>query len=441
MKRVPVVLSAIAALAIALSAAGPLRATVLLISLDGWRWDYHTKSAVPNLRSLMERGVRAEGLVPSFPTKTFPNHYTLVTGLYPGHHGIVANVMRDPRSGRLFTMTKREEVGNAMWWGGQPLWNAVQRAGARSGPMFWPGSEAPIQGVRPSFWIPFDHRMPNDERVDRVLGWLDLPANERPSFLTLYFSDVDAAGHSFGPDSPEVVRALESVDASLGRLLRGLDKRALTASINIIVTSDHGMAETSRRRVVFIDEHITAADGELVDLNPTLGVWPRPGREEAVYRKLVAAHPRLTVYRRANTPEHWRYREHERIPPIVGVAEEGWSVMRRASVTDAFARNFRRVGGNHGYDPQVKSMQGLFVAAGPAFRRGIVVPPFENVHVYGLMCRVLGIEAAANDGDPEFGTTTMLLPLTRGAEQRNPNVEAQTPNRLRIDSEPTLNQL
>ena len=154
MRRVPAALSAIAALAVALSAAGP-RATVLLVSLDGWRWDYHTRAPVANLRSLMARGVTAEGLIPSFPTKTFPNHYTLVTGLYPGHHGVVGNAMRDPGTGRLFTMDKREEVSNPIWWsGGQPIWNTVQRAGGRAGAMFWPGSEAPIHGVRPSYWSP-----------------------------------------------------------------------------------------------------------------------------------------------------------------------------------------------------------------------------------------------------------------------------------------------
>jgi predicted AlkP superfamily pyrophosphatase or phosphodiesterase len=410
MRRVPAALSAIAVLAVALSAAGP-RATVLLVSLDGWRWDYHTRAPVANLRSLMARGVTAEGLVPSFPTKTFPNHYTLVTGLYPGHHGVVGNAMRDPATGRVFTMDKREEVSSPIWWsGGQPIWNTVQRAGGRAGAMFWPGSEAPIHGVRPSYWTPYQHEMPNDARVDRVLGWLDLPASERPAFLTLYFSDVDGAGHSFGPNSPEVTRALERVDAALGRLLRGLEQRRLTNSVNIIVTADHGMAETSRQRVVFIDEFLAPADGEIVDLNPTLGLWPRPGREDAVYRKLVAAHPRLTVYRRANTPQHWQYRDHERIPPIVGVADEGWSVMRRASVADTFARSIRRVGGNHGYDPQVKSMHGVFVAAGPAFRPKVVIPAFENVHVYGLMCRVLAIEPAVNDGDPHFGSEWLRTP-------------------------------
>jgi predicted AlkP superfamily pyrophosphatase or phosphodiesterase len=413
-KRTLAALGAIAALAIALGTAQPQgraqassERALLLISLDGWRWDYHTKSPVRHLRSLMARGVRAEALIPSFPTKTFPNHYTLVTGLHPGHHGVVGNTMRDPRSGRIFTMQKRDEVSDAMWWGGTPIWNTVQRSGRPSAAMFWPGSEAPIGGMRPAHWTPYDHERPNNERVDQVLAWLDLPGGQRPVFLTLYFSDVDAAGHSFGPNSPELQRALERVDDALGRLLGGLAQRGLVDAVNIVVTSDHGMAETSRQRVVFVEDVLTPGDGEIVDINPTLGIWPRPGRDEAVYRKLVTAHPRLTVYRRHETPAHWHYRDHERVPPIVAVADEGWSLMRRGSVVDAFARSVRRVGGNHGYDPRVQSMHALFVAAGPAFRQNAVVPPFENVDVYGVMCRVLGVDPAPNDG--HLATANLLL--------------------------------
>jgi predicted AlkP superfamily pyrophosphatase or phosphodiesterase len=399
MKRILATLGAVAIFAMALGAAEAPRSSVILVSLDGWRWDYHTKARVENLRSLMERGVHAAGIIPSFPTKTFPNHYTLVTGLYPGHHGVIANSMRDPRSGRLFTMSKREEVASPLWWGGEPIWITLQRAGGRAAPMFWPGSEAPIKGERPTYWTPYEHRMANEARVDAVLKLLDLPPPERPSFLTLYFSDVDGAGHDNGPSSSELLRALEQVDNALGRLLRGLELRGLQDQVNLVVTSDHGMAETSRQRVVFIDDYVTAADGELVDLNPMVMMWPRAGREESGYRKLAAAHPRLTVYRKAETPERWHYRDHERVPPIVGVADEGWSVMRRASVIDAFARSIRRVGGNHGYDPEVQSMQGVFVAAGPAFKVRAVVPAFENVHVHNLLCLVLGIEPAPNDGD------------------------------------------
>ena len=407
MKRILAALSAIAALAVALSAAQAAGPTLLLISLDGWRWDYHTKSPVRNLRALMARGVAAERLIPSFPTKTFPNHYTLVTGLYPGHHGVVGNSMRDPRSGRMFTMQKREEVGDAMWWGGTPIWNTLQRTGRAAAAMFWPGSEAPIGGVRPTHWMTYDHEMPNQRRVDQVLAWLDLPAARRPAFITLYMSDVDAAGHNFGPESPDVQRALERVDDMLGRLLRGLGERRLLDAVNIIVTADHGMAETSRQRVVFIEDVMNPVDGEIIDMNPTMGVWPRPGQADAIYKKLVTAHPRLSVYRRAETPAHWRYRDHERVPPIVAVADEGWSVMRRASIVDAFARSVRRVGGNHGYDPRARTMHALFVAAGPAFKENVVVPPFENVDVYNIMCRVLGIQPVANDGNPE--TARLLL--------------------------------
>ena len=434
MKRLLVVLSAVAALAVAPGAAQAPRPTVILVSLDGWRWDYHTRAQVPNLRSLIARGIRAEGLIPSFPTKTFPNHYTLVTGLYPGHHGVVGNMMRDPRTGRLFTMHKREEVSDPMWWGGDPIWNSVERAGGRAAAMFWPGSEAPINGMRPSFWEAYEDLRPNNDRVDRVLEWLDLPVGRRPSFITLYMSDVDGAGHSYGPASPELLRALERVDDALGRLLRGLEVRRLLEATNIVVTSDHGMAETSRQRVVFVDELVPPADGEIVDLNPTIGVWPRPGREEALYRKLAAAHPRLTVYRRANTPAHWQYRDHERVPPIIGVADEGWSLMRRASVVDAFARSIRRVGGSHGYDPQVKSMQGLFVAAGPAFKANVTVPPFENVHVYEALCLALGITPAKNDGNP----ATALSLLRRGSDRgQMGSDQGPTPVRPRSDPSPT----
>jgi predicted AlkP superfamily pyrophosphatase or phosphodiesterase len=382
--------------------------TVILVSFDGWRWDYQTRYAVPNVQRLAARGVRAEALIPSFPSKTFPNHYTLVTGLYPGRHGIVANNIRDEKSGRTFSLSNRREVQDPMWWGGVPIWVGVQQAGRAAAAMFWPGSEAPILGQRPRFWAEFDASLPGTARVDRVLSWLDLPPDERPSFSTLYFEDVDTAAHNSGPNSPAVRAAIGRVDGYLGRLLDGLEKRKMQGVVNIVLTSDHGLAETSMDRVVVLDDYIALDDVDIIDLNPTLGLFPKEGREDAVYGALVRAHPRLKVYRRADTPVHWHYREHPRIPPIVGVVDEGWQILRRATVAERLVRRLLGPRGEHGYDAAAaRSMHGIFIAAGPAFRSGLTVPPFENVHVYQMLTTALGIEPAPNDGDPAVARRTL----------------------------------
>jgi predicted AlkP superfamily pyrophosphatase or phosphodiesterase len=382
------------------SAGGPL----ILISLDGWRWDYDKKAPTPNLQRLIARGVRAEGLVPTFPSKTFPNHYSVVTGLYPAHHGIVANTIYDPQTELRFSLSDRASVGDARWWGGEPIWNTVQRQGKRAATLFWPGSEAPIGGMRPAYWKLYDGKLANDARVDQVLAWLDLPAGERPVFITCYFSDTDTAGHDDGPDSPALREAVVRLDAILGRLLDGLQARGLDERVNVVVTSDHGMAATSPDRAIVIDDYVDAATSDIIDVNPTVGVVPRTVPVDQVYARLKSAHPRLRVYRREETPAHWRYRDNPRIPPIVGVADEGWVVVRQRA---GQPRPTVRAGGAHGYDPQAQSMHGLFVAAGPAFRRGVTVPAFENVHLYNALAAALAVQPAPNDGDPAVARTLL----------------------------------
>jgi predicted AlkP superfamily pyrophosphatase or phosphodiesterase len=375
----------------------PAPPTVIVLSLDGWRWDYHTKATLPAVRRLIDGGVRAEGLIPGFPSKTFPNHYSIVTGLYPGHHGVIGNSMVDPAIDGRFTLANREQVGNAAWWGGEPLWVTVLRQGRRASALFWPGSEAPIAGLRPSDWSLYDGEMPNEARVDRLLAWLDRPVAERPVLLLTYLGDADEAGHTYGPGSAELTAALIRVDRAIGRLLAGLDARGLTGQVNVVLVSDHGMAPVSRDRVIALSDYLDLTAVDVVDVNPNLAIVPKTLSADDVYRRLAGAHPHLRVYRKAETPPAWRFREHPRIPAIVGVADEGWSVVRAP-----IAANDRFALGNHGYDPAVRAMHGLFVASGPAFKTGVVVPAFENVDIYGVLARVLGVVPAPNDGDPRM---------------------------------------
>jgi predicted AlkP superfamily pyrophosphatase or phosphodiesterase len=388
------------ALAFAQRAGGdaPAAPLTVLVSFDGWRWDYDTKAPAPALRALMARGVRAEGLIPAYPSKTVPNHYSIVTGLYPGHHGMIANVIRDPGTGLVFRRTDRAEVANAMWWGGEPIWNAAQRQGLIAATMFWPGSEAPVGGMRPRYWREFDETVPAAARVDQVLEWLDRPTAERPSLVTLYLDEVDRMGHWYGPDSTQVRDAIVRADAQLGRLVEALAARGQLDRTNLVVVSDHGMAPTTQRQTIFVDDYQSLNDIEIADINPTLGVIPKPERVEAVYQTLANAHPRLTMYLAAETPESWHLRGQARVPPITGVADEGWVVLRRADFADYWHRS--PTGGQHGYDPDVKNMRGLFVAAGPAFKAGAVVPAMENVNVYRAVALALGIEPRDTDADP-----------------------------------------
>ncbi len=373
--------------------------TLILLSFDGWRWDYQTKVATPNLDRLIAGGVRAERLIPAFPTKTFPNHYSIVTGLYPAHHGMVGNRMSDLASGLTFTTSDRQAVTDARWWGGEPLWVTAERQGVLSATLFWPGSEAPIGGTRPRYWLPYDERVPNDTRVDDILAWLDLPLAERPRLLLGYFSDVDMAGHRSGPESREVLEAIVSLDRVLGRLMDGLATRGLLETVNVAVVSDHGMAETSPDRWISLDDYLPPEAVDVVEAGPYVALNPRAMTTAQVYERLHGAHPHLRVFLREETPLAWHYRDHPRIPAIVGVADEGWEIVKSHSTAPPRAS---KIGGNHGYDPAVQSMHALFVAAGPAFRKGVTVPPFENVHLYNALAAALGIRPSPNDGDPEL---------------------------------------
>ena len=375
------------------------QAIVILISIDGWRWDYLERFAPPTLSRLAAEGVRAEGLIPQFPSKTFPNHYTLVTGLTLAHHGIVSNNMRDPGIPGRYSMSNRDVLADPRWWGGDPIWNTAERQGKVAAAMFWPGSETKIGGHQATYWRDFDDDLPNSARVNQLLEWLKLPEGKRPSFLTLYFSDLDNAGHSFGPDAEETRAAALSVDRSVGELVAGVAAAGLADRVNYVIVSDHGMAALSRDRMIVVDDYIDPATAEIIDWAPVLGLTPKDGDVEKMYAALKDKHPHLQVYRRDEIPSIYGLAGHPRLPLIIGIADEGWYITSRTE-TERWDRHERHTpGGTHGYDARAQSMHGLFIATGPRLRSGVVVKPFENIHVYNLMCAVIGIQPSQNDGN------------------------------------------
>lgn len=369
---------------------------VLLISLDGFRWDYVDRAPAVRLRALAARGVRAERLIPAFPSKTFPNHYTLVTGLTPEEHGIVANVMRDPELG-LFRTSDVQAQRDPRWWGGEPIWVTAEKQGRRAGSFFWPGSETKIDGIGPTWYKRYQHDLPHWDRTEGVLEWLALPPDSAPAVITLYFSDTDDAGHRFGPQAMETDSAIARVDRAIGTLVDGIARLGLTDVVNLIIVADHGMTPVSSARTILLDDYIDLSTVEIVDWTPVAAIAPRAGDEERVYQALRGKHPNLQVYRKGEVPARWHFNAHPRITPIVAVADEGWTITTRAALAQANAAG-RTGGGAHGYDPALLSMGAVFIAAGPGIAEGRRVPAFRNIHVYPLMAHLLGLVPAPTSG-------------------------------------------
>jgi predicted AlkP superfamily pyrophosphatase or phosphodiesterase len=373
---------------------GPAPQTVVLVSLDGFRADYITRPGAVRLRALAAQGVRAGRMVPAFPSKTFPNHWSIVTGLYPEHHGIVANVMRDSVLGR-FAIGDDPAVRDGRWFLGEPIWVTAEKQHVRTAANLWPGSEAEIAGVRPSWWMRFDPQLARAEKVRMTLELLALPADSAPRFVTTYFSDVDHAGHEFGPGDPQVDSAIARVDSAVGALVDGIAKLPAGRQVNLIVVADHGMAEVSADRLIFLDDYVSLDSLDVVDWTPVAAIAPKPGHDRYVLSRLVNANPHLAVYRKSEVPARFHFSEGGRITPVVAIADEGWTITSHKGA-DRTPPGWK--GGAHGYDNQLPSMGALFVAAGPAFRTGVVVAPFQNIHVYSLLANVLGLKPAATDG-------------------------------------------
>jgi predicted AlkP superfamily pyrophosphatase or phosphodiesterase len=372
------------------AAARPL---VVLVSIDGFRADYLDRGITQNLSQLAAEGASGP-MRPSFPSVTFPNHYTLVTGLHPDHHGIVGNNMVDAELGS-FSLGNKQAVTDRRWWDqGEPIWVTAENAGLVTATMFWPGSEADIRGVRPTHWTTFDQGMPGDARVDQVLTWLDLPQGERPDLSTLYFDIVDTQGHRFGPAAPETAEALRSVDASIGRLIDGLKVRGLYERTVLVVVSDHGMAATSPERTIYLDDLIDPEAVRIVYSGAATFLNPVEGREAEVEAALVGSRPHLDCWRKSEIPARFVLGSNPRVPAIVCASEPGWLLATRA-------RPVTRDGGAHGYDNASPEMAAIFIAHGPGVVAGRRLSDLDSVDVQPFLGRVLGITVPPGDGNPD----------------------------------------
>lgn len=366
------------------------RPYVVLISFDGFRHDYLARYRPAAFEAVATRGVRAAALIPSFPSKTFPNHYTIATGLYPGHHGIAANAFHDPVRRAWYRVGDSLAVRDASWYGGEPIWATAERNGVRSAAYFWPGSEAAIGGVRPSRVVPYDGTVPNARRVDAVAGWLRLPAVVRPHLVLLYFSDVDDTTHRHGPDAPNTGSAVASVDRALQRLLDSIAVSPLADSVHVVLVSDHGMTETPATQVIVVSDLLRRAGVDTTgvlfgDNGPAMSLWfgGDSARMHRARRALATTH--VATYLRRDAPARWQLRDNPRMGDLLVVGELGYTLKRNGTDRDPSA-------GSHGYDPALPDMQGIFLAAGPGIRRGSRVPAIENVQIYPFLAALLRLD-------------------------------------------------
>ena len=373
---------------------------LIFISLDGFAADYGDlyPTAMPNLQRLQHEGVAAQGLIPVFPSNTFPNHYTLVTGLYPAQHGMVNNEFFDATDGTFFRYQQSNAIRDSRWWGGEPIWVTAIKQGRLAATSFWVGSEAEIGGIRPTYWRTYDTRIPFETRLEEFVGWLQQPDDRRPAFIAIYLEDTNGAGHRSGPQGAELIAAIKLVDQRIGEILQQC--KALGRTPNVVIVSDHGMTSVDPKRVSVLEDYIDTSAVQVETEGSVVGLRPLDGDTETLM-KSVSNIPHTRAYRLEDLPAHFHVSANPRLSPVWILPEEGAHVAKRATVERLRARYpfHGYLPGDHGYDPAFRSMHGLFIAHGPAFRTAISLPAVENIHVYNLLCAILELTPAPNPGD------------------------------------------
>lgn len=365
---------------------------VVLVSLDGFRWDYAKRDGATHLLEIGRKGVWApEGMFPSFPSLTFPNHFTIVTGLYPEHHGLVANSFYDPARQTHYAINDSTAVTDGSWYNGTPLWSLAESQGMRTACFFWPGSEAKIAGYRPTYYLRFNNKVDDNARVEQILEWLRLPPADRPHFITLYYDEPDHEGHQYGPDAPQTKAAVLKMDKLVGKLKDGLDATGLP--INLIVVSDHGMAKVEGAPIT-LD---TFADLSGFETTGSLLYAKTDADAARVYDQLKKVSAQFVVYRRKDFPAELNYRANPREGDPLVLATGPFLI--RAHGPPAGKTEGTPPAGMHGYDPhKMPEMKASFFAVGPDILPGRTVQPFENVNLYPWIAHLLGLTPPKSDG-------------------------------------------
>jgi predicted AlkP superfamily pyrophosphatase or phosphodiesterase len=374
---------------------------VILISFDGFRSDYVQKIKLPHFEDFIRNGASAEGLIPSFPAKTIPNHYTLITGLYPGHHGVVDNQFFDPIRKSHFGMRIREAVTDPYYYGGVPLWQLCKQNGIRSASYFWVGSEVNDESIHPDLFFPYDQSVPFGNRIEQVISWLQLPENERPHFISLYFSSPDNESHAYGPFAAETIRSVQNIDSLLGNFLEQVKRTKLP--VNLVIVSDHGMSELRHQpeTYLFIDELVAPGSKGITAVNGGTQVHlytDSQQRHDSLKLALSAYSEKLTILEQDEFPERWHYKN-DRSGDLLMVVKPGHVIVSGSQTKTMESKKPNALFGVHGYDAfKVKEMLGIFYAQGPAIKAGSKVPAFENVHVYPFIAKILGLQPPVTDG-------------------------------------------
>ncbi|KAK5663176.1 hypothetical protein OQA88_6593 [Cercophora sp. LCS_1] len=388
--------------------------TTILISLDGFRADFLNRGLTPRLNALVKEGVSPPHMLPSFPSVTFPNHYTLATGLYPEAHGVVGNTFWDPELKEEFYYTDPSRSMDPKWWNGEPFWVTAQKQGLKTAIHMWPGSEAHILHVEPTYVDKYKGKEHLSTKVDRVLSFLDLPDEDRPQIIAAYVPNVDSDGHKYGPNSTEIRATIQNVDAMLDQIFKGIEDRHLTDWVNIIIVSDHGMATTDISRLVQLEDIVDLGKIEHTDGWPLIGLRPKdPNELQSIHDDLIKktkSNPNLEVYvRDKNMPERYHFSKNDRIAPLWIIPKAGWALVKMDEMNLKAAKAKGEVyhpRGLHGYDHEDPLMRAIFIARGPAFphQPNSRVAVFQNTEVYNILCDSVGIVPASNNG-------TLRLPL------------------------------